>query len=758
MAFNNLTRAGAAGRVSALKQVLGGREAEIFDKSSSTFALESMATFNSSTLSQGEQTFENVSSLLAGHYGVAADSVAIESATRAAMMLADSSKYNQKFRALAAGEGVATGKNVFGISPGYKSLPSISEAALERFNPQEFDNFRAETIDLNYRSVKASPATELMYPTVQVGGEFAGVSVDLNRTVIQANLTNQMDGSEFDQGYRNVLDGLRDSAILRSEGNRLIARPTEETAAFFADAAVYPVGEVKEHGKTIQTAPLATFGKSYNLLSLCTTSGRMGEDAYTSDDMIDRGLSVESVHLRVGDAAAQNFEVSLHQYPSATFLAGAMIDSDSTTVLNFHQGRIVVNIENLKNAKGEALTAFDTLLGLANPVKYIVISGSLSGRMQHSGGNISLSQGIFEVVDYLDAAKKSVAVTEEQMITLVQTAYELKGTLSNANIRQVGTLVDTQSRQITFPLFVGAPISCRRPQSQNNVDSEIQAMAEARIIRTDGDAIKFTLDSVTHLAEACELGIDGYTPQQLQTPGAFYVKPWVKSLEVTLGDIVNTEVSSLKEIDAASAIVGILADTSSVMLVESNYLAAKRAGKQDSSAKVKWGIVTTPQIARLLYLHAEERTFGGAASDVEEKPVIATTVNKDFEGKIFMFPLDETAGTYSGFGWGTRFLQPSVVTETNMGHGQSQIKLLQTIPVERFTVDMPLGFMLTISDISDFLQNRQAALREYTNGSTGAAGTMDVQLVGVDAGVSMTVVQDGPILIDDTTPVRTTTV
>lgn len=760
MAFNNVTSgAGAAGRLEQTRKILSNKQEAIFGGEAESVALESMtgSSVSLNTKATAENQFTAVCTALADNYGEAGAEVspALESAARTAMLLADTKNYFNKVKGLHTGSIKPQGEEVFGIGRGYASLQSADNVALERFNPQGFNEFRAESIEFNYRSAIASAATELMYPTVQVGAEFAGITVDLNRSVIQANLDNPMNGETFDQGLRNVLDGLRDSDFLKSDANKLIPVPSAETERFFADKTVYEPKEIQVKQKTKLTAPLGLFGEEFNLLGLCTTSGRMDESGYKSDDMVDRGLAVAGVHLKVGDAAAQNFRVDLSMHHAATFLAGAQTSSDSITNLQFFADNIVVDIAGLKNYKGVALTAFEALITAG--VARLVLKADINGRFNHRTNDIMVSVPTWSVVSYLDEAGKEVAVAAEEKVTLTAAAIEFDGTLSNANYRQVGTLVETQSRQITFAMRVSPAISCRRPQDTSNVDAEIKAMAEAKIVRTDGDAIDFTLQSIDHLDRACRAGVNNLTPTQLQTPGAFYVTPWVRKETIDIANLVNTEISSLKESDLSAALVSLLSDTASVAATESNLLAVTRAGKGQPDAKIKWGIVTTDQLAKFLTVRGDERTFGGNEANFEAKPTIATTVNAKWDGHIFLFPIDDNGGSYSPWSWGTRFAQPTLLSECNMGDGGSQIKLLQTLPVERMVVDMPVGYLVKVTGVSEWIKERQAALRETTGGGAGA-GTMDVNLVGVQTTDVLKTDQQGDITIDTTTPLNTTVV
>lgn len=747
MAFNNLVQHGEqSASLAAFRVMVQQNQESIFDKTvGGAYAGLESARLNSGNSKNIEDKFADLThefrSNLFGEDDTI-DEIGLESAVRAALLLGDANQYRDRFiNGIKNGGGVGGERVVhMTLSGGYGDIPLQDAAGLERFNNASFDKFKDETLYLNYHAAKANAFSELYFPTVQVGADLNGLTLSLRRDVVQGKWCNPMTGEMFDLGKTHLIEALRYSDMLSSSHNKLVPQVrTVEDEQYFIDKNIYAPHEIELDGKKFITAPLKPSENEFNLLGISRAPGEMSSgNAYTSDDMVDPNLRLKTIYLNINDKLVP---VNVLQMLHSVFTRGAKIGSDSRMSLMFKHDQVTLSTDAVDVAQAEV----PELKALKDAgIAIVTFKTFITGTFHHETSNIIVKPAGIVFTGAYRPDQRDVNQANDPLIkplldalTATFDGYDLDGTLSNKNIRIQGTLLDNERIEYTVPMLYGSPVSARRPIDKEDTTDEVRTLVAGRTIRTDNNAVKFLLNGLDRLHEFCKSGAKLASPFDLGSPGAFYVQPWVEYYECDLKDLIGSEKSSERADDINAGLIDLLADAATRMITESVYLPTKRSYYNNPNAKVKWGLGTTPQIARHLIMW-DNRKLGGQDADMDPVPVVRTTEDIKMEDTIILVPISENENSgYDAFAFGARFAQPSIVTEVNITQGGETFKLLQTIPVETFLINMPLAYKLTVRGLSEYMAMRPVADRKLVNaneiqgggGGTGPVGTVDVNIV-----------------------------
>lgn len=747
MAFNNLTnRAESLTSLAAFQAMSNNFGSSLYQEQAGEqyVGLESASLRSSSNANAAKvlgDAFNDISTtiknnLLGETDDQELDALGLESAARAAMMLAAPKNLASK---MIAGwkNGGQQGEHVVSVNlAGPAGDIGILDVGLERFNTASFDKFRDETLYLNYHTAQANQFTELFFNTVQVGADMNGVSLSLRRDVVQAKWCNPMTGEQFNLGKTHLIEAIRYSDMLSGEHNRLIPQVrSAEDEKYFVDKTLFAPETIEVDGQSYVTAPLKPSESEWNLLGISRAPGQMDQKAnFTSDDMVDPNLKLKNIYLNIA-GKGKLVVVPTMDLLHSTFLRGPKMGSDSRTMLNFKHDQVFLSTSatDVAGAEVAELAALK-----AAGVESVVFKTFISGTFHHETSNIIVKPAGIEFVGAYRASERNVNLANDATIKPLLAAlagtlfacYDLHGTLSNKNVRIQGTLLDNETTEFTVPMLYLNPVSVRRPIDKTDTSDDIKTLVSGRTIRTDNNAVKYLLNNLQRMADFCKSGAKLVSPFDLGSPGAFYVTPWVVIEEHKLEDLVSTQNSAERADDINAALIDLLADRATRMMTDTVYLPAKRAYYGNPNAKVKWGLGTTPQLARHLVMW-DNRKLGGQDADMDPVPTVRTTEDLKMEDTIILVPISENGGSgYDPFAFGSRFVQPSIVMETQMTMGGETFKLLQTIPVETFLINMPLAYMMKVPGLSAYIAGRGTAAVDVVSAPAGdAAAVTKVEVV-----------------------------
>ena len=671
------------------------------------------------------------------------DDAGLESATRALMVLGNPDGYKNQLKQANKTRFTGRSGGVMNVPTwgAHGSIPMLDGGyALERFNQASFAKYKEESVQLSYKTARASNFTELFYPSVQVGVDITGVTLSLRRDVIQGNIENPMDGTPASWERVNALQALIDASLLHNTANKLYHAPkTADEEKYFVDKAKWVPEEV-EPG--VKRAPLALTDTEFNLLALCQVPGKMTADGYTSDDMIDPGVRMDALALSI--AGTSYVEVPVKHLNSSLFIHTPGNGSDTRANLNFRVDNVVLPLDAVNRSdKTEIaeLKAISDQMGTTEGA--VLLKMYITADLNHTTSNMQAKPAVITVAGLRSGDKKGVnllegdtAATYQPLVDALACKLEgifIDGTLSNKNLRLQGDYAETQTSEYTFPMNVGAPVSCRRPTDQDDVSAEVSALVNLRNIRTDANAITSLLNQAARLTDMVDRGYglqDEDLAWDIGAPGAFYVQPWAKHDTVKIEDLVKYLTSDGRTEAISAAIVDLCADRASRMATETTYLPALRSRTGNPQEKMKFGIGTTAILGRYIFTSGDDRTFGGAINDIDNNINVQTTIDSRMKDTIVMVPVRSQNGSYDEFGFGNRLVSPSIITENTITQGGETYKLLQTLPIETFANNMPLVYVLKIDGLEDYIaENAPYLVEDVNGGSTGGGSTDGVKTV-----------------------------
>ena len=222
-------------------KVQSGTNLNSYEEVESKFKLHESALFNRETarnlaaFSAGLESDENKLAGLNSDFdavkatvgSIFADSglgeAGLESAARTAMLLGDPAVLSESIRE--SGLELAAG--------------------LESFSKEKLGQFRAATVEVNALSGDATGLLQDLYPVIEVGANYGGVQISLQRFCKINNTVNNGGGEAISWDRQHIVEAYREAGILNSNTNELFPIVvTGENEDFFVSSALIPVSKV----------------------------------------------------------------------------------------------------------------------------------------------------------------------------------------------------------------------------------------------------------------------------------------------------------------------------------------------------------------------------------------------------------------------------------------------------------------------------------------------------------------------------------
>lgn len=588
-------------------------------------------------------------------------------------------------------------------------------ATLQAFSQQKFDDWKELTIQLNYYSSLISPATELAFRTVQLNGNYEGISTTIERDVIQQEQTNPMTGEAFKLGRINALKAFRDMHLLKNNANVLMTNVRQDNAGQFVDTSIYtPKAETDLRGRKFNSSYIKVNTGMFNLLALCRAPGEMAENrTYTYMDQIAPNMRIGNLLIKVG--ADKYLEAYIGDYQAAIFASSTTQSNSQTETLSCHIETFAIDTAT-KDVAGKEIA---TLKALADAgVKTLLVDIILDGSLDHNQNNCRVSANATTIVGcYSPKTPGKNLIGETGMKALVEAAsleisgFQPRGNLLDLTFTKWGTQAELQDMQYPYATRPQSIITAYCPVTEADATRQrrMRTMGNLAVAQTDSLAMSFLLDYTERLNKMTNGS--GLLPSSIefeqfdvQSSGSFYVNPWCMIEEFDIQELCNSLTSSDRWNDMSAAVLNILRDRVPRMMLESQYVTALRRKTNNPTAKAKLGVITSKIMAQYLFTTGDDRTLGAEQSDYENKLTVAICDFKEFDETLFMFPITSGSGTFDQFHFGCRVSGINLITETERDMGaQGKFAMLQTIPVEEFYVTMPIIYQMKVNGFRDYI-------------------------------------------------------
>lgn len=615
------------GEITATESMSSPRIGEF---SVSTESLDSsQSSMLSNTYNNIETAIKAISSSLSEDGKPAFESFQIEAATLAGMLATNPAAFfKQKLRS-SDQEAVPMNAQAANATP-YRP----KDFGIEAYNESENRNAQMQSIVFNLLSARQDEVGETFFPTIIVNPNEVGVSVSVNLFYIYNDFKRDIDGSLASYNRRNLVRAYADPTILNNELTRCIPvfrnTGTAGDGEYNADKFVpglNPWSVNLGNGVSVDTSALLV-NQKVDLMGLSSTAELLRSGFMGPSDVLDTHLKLEELVLEVGSQLAI---VKVGDLVGATF--NHMVQGNYRNMMLQLDSNSLVIDENLVDANtGAALTD----LSLAG--RNVRLEVSIGGRVSLDKGDCQINQGTISLVTAEDAVTgltlptADLAALEAELQDVKIVGYNLTAFRANANIRQRGALIDTQTefRLITVPWR--SPVTSIAPAIQSAQDSTVmQTLVTTNGIRVSNDAVTALLDARDKLSRYIAVPDASGSLPELDILGQFYLKPVFLKESITMTDIVDSIKSSDRIKDIRAAIVEKMRWYANQMYVMSEYPAAANVLLGNKAAKPTIIIATDPVIHNYLTFDGDLRTFG---ENFEVK--IVSNIDVRLQGKAFM--------------------------------------------------------------------------------------------------------------------------
>jgi hypothetical protein len=668
-----------------LKLSLREQEHQIFNESvgQTYIGLESHYSVDPGTQQSLENTFSSVKSIIETSMGDMSE-VSLESASKAAIGLSDPTTLTNMIR---------------------------NKIGLEAFSKEEIRKYRDESIAMNAFTAEDSPVLKALYPTVDVGAQYAGIEMRLRRFIHVGNTDHGTAGAPTDFQRKHIVAGYIDASFMRDGNNvmyPIVVTGTNE--GMFADPTVIPYTTIP--GSADETGPInPAYAGDINLLALARPAGVSEDSTATYNDRIDLGCGLSRIYLQVGAAINNTYISTSVEAFSSTLFTANMVGSDNNTTSNFTSSQIAYNLVNTGIAELEALAA----LGYTSIHFQVTINTQLNlhtGRLIQTS-TVPVVSGLFKPGDstnYVGDSPTEVAAVDPKYI-----GYDISATLSSKTLRLEGVRVDDQYIPYTFPQTARPVITTDKAVTETDIGDMMEVMASTDLIARESDAVDEVIKVINDLlAYSDKEHMDMDSPETRMPGLPFITGIWAKDEMYNVEDIVDSDKSSERYDDISTSLIDILGDRASEMLSDTNLLEAKRIYNKSQNLKIKFSIITDREIGRYLSRVGDGRSFGADEQAIEPKPEIATSINKNLKDTIIMVPSSSSGdiGSFDPFSFGNTLRGTSLVYDVELTRGDSHKRHLQLQPFYTFVTNMPIVLRLKVNGLSEFLASKAHSLHK----------------------------------------------
>lgn len=533
-----------------------------------------------------------------------------------AMAAEDPKAYMENRQVQGAEGAVATYDANASVLSGELGTMDDGDVAVESFDEVELKKYMPLSIALNVEASQQDKATELFYRPVIVTPENIGYKFEIRLEKVWSGFKRDAKGKTQENNKRLLLDAIRDASILRGETLKVVPF-YQETGAFMnkdlfmAKELLAPVA-VDVNGVSVLTQPLK-LNTEVDIIGLSqhpdlVESGRMDET-----DQLDGYVAIDTIYLQPKDATNEVLAVSLKELTRSKFRKTAE-GSGRELGLQFTSNEIVI-AHDAKAATGTAV-AETTLKAIQDGGYDIRLQIKLDGTANTEFGSIEVRGG---KVDIVGAYKDGVAVAldddtlkpllEATKLTVV--GYTADTNRTNTNARTFGLMVDSDVQYEMYVVRLRSPFSIQKPIAMDKDNPQIDTLVKAVKAKMTNDAfttLQSRIDSLVSLVGANGGVYPSDRIPQIEGVGKYYVKPYAKSIEIDMMQVLNSVSSSNKLEDIGGIFRSVLLNEISLANRDSAYFVALQQFHGNEKAHV--AIMTDTYIAQFLNRTGDTRLLG----------------------------------------------------------------------------------------------------------------------------------------------------
>lgn len=301
----------------------------------------------------------------------------------------------------------------------------------------------------------------------------------------------------------------------------------------------------------------------------------------------------------------------------------------------------------------------------------------------------------------------------------------------------MGILLDRDVYTSKFAIGIRTPVRYQRPVDRKEGDDEIiKALVRFTKIRQTADGFYELFryrDTLAQYTNNAMSGAEDRIPDFLGV-GKFLVRPYYRHIELDMDKLVKTQDSIDALENARQALVAVLQEAATDMLVKSEWGIAAAQQNEGNAVKPHIGIGCGQYVPMLLNVKGDLRLLGDAYDHT-----IATSWVDVMDDKIFMSFVDPKAEGLQPLGLGNTFYYAETVVSVSphaLNGALRQTFIVQ--PRYQHVAHLPVLVEVDVRGLKEFVNNYnlvQIIMKEdETKAQAGAAAPANPQAGGVQAG------------------------
>lgn len=592
-----------------------------------------------------------------------------------------------------------------GGSYGSYGYTSQLDTGFESFSNETLKKYGGVSVAYNIQASRQDPFCERLFRTVTVTPENGGVDVSVSSMVVMNHFLHDPKGARADFGRKLLLRAAMDAGILSDESTRIVPEWIEdETDHLFVAPDVIAPRDVVLGKRQVKTAPVKV-GEVFDLLGLGSTSIMRLNGQLSSEDGLDRMVSVDEIYLQIADGDALSF--SVRNLPRSLFYKAPQ-GADRELTLTFVSKILTLN-ENTVLADGSDVT--NATLALIKAQKLTVaLELGLDGSVNVETGNISVNARPVKVYSIHNEAKEKISLTTGAGLSVVNglaqlavIGYDPGARLTNANRRERGLVLTRTEYVERYPVLLGPPMIFPSPLGEERNVSDMNMLLTATRLRNNNNAItrllNYSDDLERWMAILEDTDADNIVPE-IEGIGRYYVYPWHRSEDLHLPDHIQSVKTSERIADISELLVNHLRDGIWEAYRETNIQTAMDALTGYSGKKPMVFIGTDSKLSRFIMVQGDTRTIGdGLQFEKHESP------DRRVFGKIFYTFVTDGEGI-DPLNFGSHIWIPELISAVNVSRSNSHYDEAMVQNRSRHIVHLPVLGVINVTGLDEVLKNQ----------------------------------------------------
>lgn len=579
----------------------------------------------------------------------------------------------------------------------------VTEISNEAYDGQKLNNAVYFSIAYNLGAARQDEFGEAFFPTVAIDPVQSGVSIDVQFAVLYNEYNRSITGTVDKEKYKRtpIIKAIYDKSVFGTNRFKVVPVYRETSNKEFFVASEKYVDNTT--GSSIETAPLV-FGKEVELLGISQTDEMISKGVMDNTDSLDRTVGLEKVYYSLTDGTDTeifSFDASIFSYRHFTYNPQ---QHHKDLTLNFNTKAIVVNISELKTAKGTTSALLTNLAQTYSNYK-VVLECSINGSSNTMHANTIVYGNALGLLEVIDGAGNTVATTDQaytEIATLFGKAklegYTIEAYRTNSNIRQRGLPVGVDVYSFIYTVPTRSGVTAFSPvqniQGTDNDAGLLGSQIQFAGLFSSMYAVTTLVDFANGMHQASVNGLLG--SYETTGIGQYLVNAWFRDSSFDLSHVVDSVQSHHRDDDIREALRLRIRQEVLDMYTHSNYGAAFDVLRGNLGTKIGVIIGTDPTIKTLLMKDGPIFDLG----DNFEAHVVST-LNSLVAGKVFItfgvFGEDRNS-VPNPLNFGNMFWSPTLSYEVTRA-GAAINKELHNNPRFLHVINLPVLSVFNITDV-----------------------------------------------------------